>query len=378
MNTLGNVTAYLASTGWLPPEQIGERGGLWRDRQSESLLPVPNDLDRHGADWIAVTEQIAHARGIPVDQVIRGIERQSIDVVELRAANDIAIRGSISYQAGAALVESGLRMLRSSATTAERQRARIGNYSRTGDELVATARMAHTRDGSYVIPILLPISDPVADVDIEDDPQEPIDGMGISEPPEPPERRVMRTFAEALSTLDAVAIAPEQEPKGSVDIELVRAGVSSQFASALHRILVQETVAEFSAEFEWAPAGGPAPRVASAIVIPSAASERVGNVANRLKKHTTTRAEQQFVGPILGVVRDHDADTGTVRVEVIQNRRPTSVLVNVSAEILDQAWTWAQDRRTVVVNSKVRRTHNGLQAVKNDAIMPLMLDVDRS
>lgn len=369
-----HIAAYLASTGWLPPAHIGDRGGLWRDPQSETVLPVPNDLDRRNVDWAVLTERIAQVRGVPVNEVISAIERQATDVVELRAANDLVIRGSISYRAGAVLVESGLRMLRSSATTAERQRARIGNYSRAGDELVATARMAHTREGSYIVPILLPISDPV----VEQEPQDQIDGMEISEPPEPPERRVMRTFAEALATLDAVALQPEREPRGSIDVELVRAGVSSQFASALHRILIQETVAEFSAEFDWAPAGGPAPQVAAEIVIPSEASERVGNVANRLKRRTTTRTEEQFVGPILGVVRDHDADTGTVRVEVVQNRRPTNVFVNVSAEILDQAWGWAQDRRTVVVNSKVRRTHNGLQAVSNDAVTPLMLDVDRS
>lgn len=372
--TLHDLTAsYLASTGWLPPEQIGDRGGLWLDPSSQFLLPVPNDLTRESVDWDLVVERIAQVRVVTVQEVVRDIERQSTDVVELRAANDIAIRGSISYLAGSVLVQSGWTMLRSTATTSLSQRARIRNYSKVGDELVASARMGHTREGSYIIPILLPIAEPLTEQAIE----EPFQGMEISEPPEPPQRRVMRTFAEALATIDTVVIQPEREPQGSIDAELVRTGVSSQFVSALHRILVQESVAEFSANFEWAPGGGPAPKVTKNIFIPAAASERVGNVAQRLKRHAVPRVEQQFVGPILGVQRDHDAETGSVAVEVIRNHRPATVTVNVSADTLNDAWGWARDRRTVVVNSKVRLTHRGLQAVTNDAVAPLMIEVDR-
>lgn len=84
-----------------------------------------------------------------------------------------------------------------------------------------------------------------------------------------------------------------------------------------------------------------------------------------------------FWAGLLGVVRDHDADTGSVSVEIVRNRRLTSVRVNVSAQSLDDAWGWARDRRTVVVNSKVRQTHTGLQTITDDAIAPLMVDVDR-
>ena len=373
--TLHDLTAsYLSSTGWLPPEKAGDRGGLWLDPSSQFLLPVPNDLSRESVDWDMVVERIAQVRVVPVEEVVREIERQSTDVVELRAANDIAIRGSISFPAGSVLVQSGWTMLRSTATTSLGQRARIRNYSKVGDELVASARMGHTREGSYIIPILLPIAAPVTEQTAE----EAFQGMEISEPSEPAQRRVMRTFAEALDTINAVVIQPEREPPGSIDAELVRSGVSSQFASALHRILVQESVAEFSAEFDWAPGGGPAPKVDNSIIIPAAASERVGNVAQRLKAHAVPRVEQQFVGPILGVQRDHDADTGSVTVEVIRNHKPATVTVNVSAGTLDDAWGWARDRRTVVVNSKVRLTRSGLQAITNDAVTPLMVDVDRS
>ncbi|MGC7251478.1 hypothetical protein RBA00_20875, partial [Mycobacteroides abscessus subsp. massiliense] len=67
-------------------------------------------------------------------------------------------------------------------------------------------------------------------------------------------------------------------------------------------------------------------------------------------------------------------DTGRVTVEIARNGRTTSVSVNVSPQVLDEAWQWARERKTVVVNSRVHSTREGLQAVTQDAVAPLMLD----
>lgn len=260
---------YLTATGWVPPEKVGELGGLWRHPDSQLLLPVPNDLTTAGVDWQLILERISAVEGVTVEDVSRTIEQQAVDVANLRAANDIVIRDSIPYWAGVTLVQSSWVMLRASATTAMGQRALIRNYSSVGDGLATSARMAHTRRGSFIIPILMPISEPVP---ADNGTEEPLSGLEISEPPEPPERRVMRTFAEALATLDAAAIQPAREPRAGIDAELVRAGVSSQFVSALHKVLSQESVDEFSAQFDWSPARGRAPQVSQKVSIPSAAS----------------------------------------------------------------------------------------------------------
>ena len=109
--------------------------------------------------------------------------------------------------------------------------------------------------------------------------------------------------------------------------------------------------------------------------IPAAAAERVKAVASRLKDAPAPRTEEQFVGPIRRVERDPDVDTGSVTVQTIRNGHPASVAVRVSAAVLDQAWEWARDRKTLVVQSKVRRTSEGLMAETTDAVTPLMLDV---
>ncbi|WP_142282873.1 hypothetical protein [Mycobacterium aquaticum] len=370
------VARYLAATGWLAPEEVGELGGLWRHPSSHNLLPVPNQLVEDGIDWQVITERVAMHEGAKVADVAARLRGRAVDIANLRAAKDIVIDDTIPYLAGVALVESSWTMLRSSATTALGQRALIRKYSEAGDDLIKAARMAHTRKGSFIIPILLPITE--AAPDKESNKEESFPSMSITAVPEPPERRVMRTFAEALATLDKTVVQPEREPRADVDVELVRAGVSHQFVSALHRVLEQDSVDEFSAAFEWSPLGGPAPKGLSGTSIPTTASKRIEAVAKRLKSRKAPRVEEQFVGPIRGVERDHDADTGRVSVEVAHRGRTTRVSVNVSPAVLDEAWQWARERKTVVVNSRVQSQRDGLHAVSLDAITPLMLDVKPS
>jgi hypothetical protein len=111
------------------------------------------------------------------------------------------------------------------------------------------------------------------------------------------------------------------------------------------------------------------------VSIPSEASDRIKVVANRLKALPAPRVEEQFTGPIRGVERDPDADTGLVTVQTTRSGHTANVSVRVSAETLDQAWSWARERKTVVVNSKVRRNSDGLTAETTDAVAPLMVDV---
>lgn len=365
------LVRYLAASGWLPPDEVGQVGGMWRHPESDYLLPVPNDLDAEGIDWQVITERLAMLEGAKVSEVVTRLEGQAVDIANLRAANDIIIHDTIPYKAGVTLVQSSWTMLRSSATTALGPKANIRNYRKTGDELISTARMAHTRRGSFIIPILLPIPDPKPDD--EERKQPPLPDMGIATEREPQERRIMRTFAEALAAIDMMAVQPEKEPRPSIDYELIRAGVSHQFANALHDVLTATSVSEFSAKFEWAPIGTP-PQGLREVSIPADARDRIRDVARRLKVSPTPRVEEAFSGPIRSVERDPDpgVDTGLVTVQTTRNGRVAHVSVRVSAEILDQAWQWARERQTVVVNSKVRRTSDGLMADKSDAVEPMM------
>ncbi|MFZ2243061.1 MAG: hypothetical protein WAV90_26490 [Gordonia amarae] len=364
------VIRYLAASGWRKPEEKGAAGELWVHPASKFTLPIPYQLDRDSGDWAVIAERLALIEDVPVTTITVRFTEQPMDVVNLAAANDIRVKDTIALEAGVTLVQSYWTMLRSSATTAMAPRGYITTYRKSGDDLIAGARLAHTRRGSFIIPILLPLSDPPPDPEPK---QDPIPGVSVTAEPEPLERRVMRTFAEALAAIDTVVVQPAKEPQAKVMPELVRAGVSHQFANALHRVLAEQTVSEFSAAFDWAPVGE-TPTTARKVAIPSEADELVRVVVARLKERAPSRVDEQFVGPIRRVERDPDAETGSVTVQSIRNGRPANVTVRLSPELLDQAWDWARDHRTLVVNSKVERTSDGLIARTNDAVLPVLVE----
>jgi len=288
---------------------------------------------------------------------------RTVDVANLRAANDIVITDTIPFAAGVTLVREGWTMLRASATTSLGPRPFIRHYRPAADKIIDHARMAHTKRGSFVIPIHLPIPEPEAR---REEAEPMLEGLEV-EPPESEQRRVMRTFAESLAAIDAFAVQPYREPTSDNVHDLVRAGVSHQFASALNRVLDEDSVSEFSANFEWAPSGGPAPSGTASIEVPSSARELIKVVANKLKAPAPQRITEELTGPIIRVERHTDTDTGVVTVQAVRAGRVAHVNVNVSSGRLDEALMWMRARETVVVESRVHRTSAGLMADSRDA-----------
>lgn len=363
------VTRYLVATGWRAPAEPGPAGGLWRHPDYELLLPVPDQLVEGGLDWDRLVERLAQIEDASALDVLARLHGRLVDIANLRAANDIVIRDTIPYPAGVTMVRESWTMLRASATTSLGSRMHIRRYRAAADLIVKRARMAHTKRGSFIIPIHLALPDIHAD---ETSPSkakdDPFEGVDVRSAPESSERRVMRTFAEALTAIDEVALQPENEPSRDSIHDLVRAGVSHEFAGALHRVLVEEAVSEFSAAFDWAPGGGPAPAVPDRITVPAAAAERVGSLSTRLRTEAPARSREYLTGPIVGVHRDEETQAGTVTVQVSRNARLANVSVNVSRERLDEALGWMKSHETVYVESRVHRASHGLIADTRDAL----------
>jgi hypothetical protein len=353
-----DLVLYLGATGW-SRIGIGAVGEMWARPDVDWNIPVPHVLTTEDLTWQDIVNRLADADRVDRAEIERRVRLSSIDVANLRAANDYLIADTIPYSAGVAMVTNSWNMFRACATTSLKPRAHIhGQYRVGADEILKSARMAHTRAGSYVIPIYMPLSPP-------DELDEPV--LEFEAPPEAAERRVMRTFAEALATFSRVAVEPEAEPRASEMLQMVAAGVSTEFATSLHRVLSQPAVAEFGASFDWALSGGPPPAVASRIEISAAAAPRVERVAQKLRQQTSKRTVEVLTGPIVEIRRDDD-DSGSVVVQTVRNSQQAHVRVNVSRRRLDDALLWMRKRETVVVRGRVRRTSGYLMADRKDAV----------
>ena len=342
---------YLRRTGWRadPP---GPAGALWR-HGGDAVIAVPDDVGPTTVEWRGVLERLARFEQRPVRDVATSVELQLIDVTRLRAANDIVIRGSIPLGAGVSLVSSAWSMLRASATTAVRPRAHIaGNFSRAADEIAEQARLGHTQEGSYVIPVLMPLTRP------EEAPAErpPVPGLELERlAHEPPERRVMRTFAQALAAVDRVIIGPERTPSSGDLQAAVVAGASRELVTALHRVLADDAIAQFEASFSWAegiarPAGVPA-----VVRMPADAAPRLEQAARQLKASSYT-PDEVITGPIVELRHEPDNPFGEISVLTMRRGRPTEVRVRLGVEQMAETFDWARDGRSVVCEGRIRRS----------------------
>lgn len=365
--THDRLTNYLRATGWDAPHEGGIAGGLWRHPDSGLGLPVPTVLAEGGLDWEQILHRLADVERTTTAVIASRLSGRLVDIANLRAANDLVIADSIPYTAGVVLIRDSWQMFRASATTSMGMKAHIRRYRKTADEIAEEARMGHTKRGSFIIPILMPLPTEWP----PPDQQAAFTGMEEVAVPEPDARRVMRTFAESLAAIDAVVVVPESEPTSDGIYELIRAGVSHEFSSALHRILIQPAVAEFSASFEWASGSGPAPATAGTVSIPAAAAERVERVSRTLKAPQGRRGVEVLTGPVVGVHRADDDQSGVVTVQTVRNQRSAHVTVNVSRPRLYEALDWMRERETVVVEGRVHRATHGLQGDRIDGVSPL-------
>ncbi|MCD2105298.1 hypothetical protein O4214_08930 [Rhodococcus erythropolis] len=214
------------------------------------MIAVPSLLSRTTYEFSSVLNRIAEFEHRDRPSVEKSIIYFGFDIAHLRAANDYLISDSIPLSAGAKMTESARVMVRSSATTAQGTRPEIrGNYSKVGDSYADQTRMGHTEEGSYVIPVMIRVGDASELAGAE----EPFPGMdNRSLNIESPERRITRTFSEALRAVVDNIVEPAREPRQSDVLGLVEAGATREFVQALSNVVSHPAVAEFEARFSWA------------------------------------------------------------------------------------------------------------------------------
>jgi hypothetical protein len=270
--------------------------------------------------------------------VEKTLQRLWVDVTRLRAAKDVVIAGSIPLSAGTALIGSAHAMIRAAATTAQKLKGDIGgNFSKRGDEIAAEARLAHTEEGSFIVPVLL-----------------------------------TRTLADALQALQQNVVEPARDVTVQALNPFVLAGGSREIVVALHRVLEQEAVGSFEASFTWAPAvTAPVTAPPEPIRIEAEANELLAKAARLLRQERYT-APQALSGPIIGIWHEVDAPTGEIVIQAVHRARERDIRVVVPAETIDQATGWMREKQVILVQGRVRSLPGQKLTVQNpDRVVPL-------
>lgn len=352
--TEADLQTYLKSSGWAPISE-GSIGRLWQS-QSGLKVGIPYGINSQAPEWSSVIERLAYDTSTSIQAVADAISGLWIDTFAFRASSDIYIQDTIPASAGADLFHSVWRLLRTAATTSRGPKARIaGNFSSVGDGAIANARFAHTRQGSYILPLIVPLPRPLN----EDDDLFRLDPSEMVSYHESASRRATRTMVEALNAVHVGLVEPASEPKPSVVSDLVYAGVSREFINAVHDIVKHESVANLDVTVDWAnkvpgPSGSP-----HNIVIPSASAPFLKRVAPLFKRAPEPKTET-LTGPIYKMADREDDAFGVATMEVPRKGRVSQVDVFLDRSQLDMAHDWFKTHKTVLVEGRVDSTPSGL------------------
>jgi hypothetical protein len=353
------TTAWMEDKGWRQ-ESEGPGGWMWRVKKKSGThrVGVVRNLDEDVELFDGLVVRLADAERLQPKEVHRQIVFWETDVTFLRAMSGNGAADTIPLAAGAVLLESGRLMFRSAASAAMRIRPEIGgNYSRRGDEIAGTVRMGHSERGSYVVPIYVPVGSPA-----KDDQMSIFQGEQVETASRVPtdERRMTRTFAEAMQALDALVLQPERLPNHSEINNLVAQGVTREFVSALADIVAEKAIVEFESRFDWAPSQGTPIGVQRRVTVPASEYGKLEHTVRELKR-IRKNPFNVLTGPIVMIGKDPDNPLIHVAIKTVRQGRPCRVETWLRGYQLEDVTGWMNRGITVQLEGVVAREGHALR-----------------
>lgn len=355
-----------------PPEAISAylRNAGWRESNGETRLPVqfwsrPDDatqevmvpLSVEGADfelrWGELVAILAKNERRSPDAVQTDLALARFDVFEIAARSPDSDL-SVSLDEGVQLVSAAKSLVVGAACSTLQRKPYHGrsqpNQARAQSR---TIRMGQTRRGSYVIPIISPVSD--VDESGVDRANRDVDSLLPDLDREMFPRRAMVTLVDSLSSVHRLTIEPQSEPSNAELVEAVgRDGVSSDVCEAVSMMLKADR-SEIAFAVRWAlTTQRPNVRSSDALIFPYEASDRVTRLASRLKD-TAETGRQVIYGSVTNLSRGASDPTGEVTVQATFGGHVRRVLVTLADEQYHVASQANDARRPVVAAGTLER-----------------------
>ena len=363
-DTRRELISYLRRAGWHPGEG-GVVGELWRvsSDSSQPAIAVPYKVSPRSDEFAFIVRRLAAAQQMMASDVTTEIEREFQDVQHLRIDDPFVLDASVLLGAASTMLSSARRLYRAAATTARKPRASIGsNFSAPADEIASFARLAHTRQGSFVLPVVMPVEPPLLSDDalLEDRTQI-----------ESAERRVTRTLAMAVAALDSIAVRPDREATPDDIAHLVQSGVSRELVAAVRAIAVESGVQSFDSRFQWAGGLVPPGGIPERVVISADASPLLARLEKKLRQ-TKPDVDQSLSGQIIEIRQIPGALFGEIAIHTIRNNRQVEVRISCSNAVIKDAHDWAKQGRALIVRGVVVQTPGRPLAIPNpDFVKPI-------
>lgn len=215
-----DVTSWLLANGWLRLSSGEGPAALWTRESSEVLQPLRPEASDYQLRLQDMLRILTRTEQRDESLLSQEIAVEAADVCEWSAIFESDNDYSIALEDGERLVRGAKSAVVAAANASIRLRGYFGHSTKkAAREHAKTVRMGQTQRGSYVIPIISRI--PGATLTARKD-----DTLDIEVNAQPFERRVMEQLAEALATINIVALESRGKPSARIVNESVANGVS--------------------------------------------------------------------------------------------------------------------------------------------------------
>ncbi len=294
-----DVTEWLRGLGWTRDGVLGNIAQSWRREDSRVVVPTLTSSPDFTLRWSEMLTSISRALGTDAAGVLLAIAKAGSDIAEFRAAR---------------LHANGV-------------------------------RMAQTRHGSYIVPVIsrLPVLKP-------DDVEDALLFEDVEY--QPFARRAMLRLAEGLSTLHELTHSAAEPSRSSIT-EAVGVGVSSELCEAVANTLDTTSIADLGVAFSWADRL-PARQAPTAVTLSGEASEAIRQVGEVLKGAPVV-GRQTIVGYVKRLDRGEEDEVGRVTLRALDNDKARNISLELNDADYHVAGEANTDRRIVSATGVLHR-----------------------
>jgi hypothetical protein len=350
-----SAESYLLRHGW-NAGSAGQYGELWSRFDTEGWsgdpsvetvrIAVPYRLERLSREYQAFIARLEESEQRAGETIAQDLENEFLDIQEYRISNTVENEDSAPLTTASTVLVAAKKLLRAASTTSRRPMPSIGSrFSRSADAVANRARLSHTRRGSYILPVVMPIErgpvlqhqilDRATEVEIETD-----------------ERRVTRTLASALAALDSIGVRPEQQLGTDGLIRLIESGVSRELVGAVRSIASDAGVHAFETTFGWAPGIGIPGGLPTRIFIPDEAVPLLERIETQLRE-VEPRPQESVSGQIVEIRHAPDDPAGEIAIWTARGSRTVEVRIRTKASLINEAADWFKAGRAVLARGAI-------------------------
>lgn len=343
-----DVASWLSGHDWQRVTQTLGRPTLWVSGQDELLQPTlvaANDYDLRMSELFRKLSMWSER---PADALAEEMIHEGSDISEWRAHGAHGRDYSVPLEDGLNLVQSVRNVFVAAANATVQRRGYFGlSGLKVAREHARVVRMGQTRRGSYIVPIISRVPGAVTQ---PDDGQSAFD---IDVSAQPFERRVMAQLAEALATVEELAVKATQEPTQKQLNESIGVGVSYELCAAISHVLAAESFGDVDVSFTWARRAARHPDV-SKIELPKQARGVINRMAETLRGSDVI-AEQVVTGLVWQIKRDPVDDDGTVKMRAPIGTRLKTLTMTLTLEQTHEAAIAFDEKKPVYARGQLVR-----------------------